>query len=95
MTEGDPMSFNFPVRDVQWATGTWAAQVRETLDGPVVATLTVTMTDEGADTDVLLASSAVPELTAFVGRYFWDLQEVNGLTRFSGYLTVTNQVTIP
>jgi hypothetical protein len=95
MTEGDPMAFNFLVRDVQWASGTWEAHVKETLDGDPVAEMTVVMTDEGTDTDVLLTSAAVPELTAFTGRYFWDLQEVNGLTRFSGYLIVVNQVTIP
>jgi hypothetical protein len=94
MTEGDPISFNFLVKDVQWASGSWQAHVKETIDGDPVATMTVLMTDEGTDTDVLLSSSAVPELTAFVGKYFWDLQEVNGLTRFSGYFYVVNEVTI-
>jgi len=94
MTEGDPISFNFLVKDVQWASGAWTAQIKANYgDAVPVATMTVTMTDEGADTDVLLASVAVPALTAFVGRYFWDLQETNGLTRFSGFLYVVNEVT--
>lgn len=96
MTEGDPIAFNFLVKDAgSWGGSTFACDVKATqsVTAPALASLAVVVTVEAVtDLDVKLSHAPVPALVAS-SRYYWDLQEVDGLTRFSGWFIVMPQVT--
>jgi hypothetical protein len=96
MTEGDTIAFNFLVLNAgTWAGATWACEVRDirSVTGTLLASLAVTATLENVDDlDVLITHAPVPELVAS-SAYWWDMQEVGGMTRFSGRFFVMPQVT--
>lgn len=95
MTEGDLIAFNFLVLDAaSWGGATFKADVKESqdVDAPIVISLAVVVTVETANLDVKLNHAATPLLVKST-RYYWDMQEQGGMTRFSGQLHVMPQVT--
>ena len=95
MTEGDPIAFNFLVLDAaSWAGATWACEVRasRSVSGTLLTSLAVTAVVESVtNLDVHITAAADPDLVA-TGSYWWDMQEVGGMTRFSGQFFVMPQV---
>lgn len=89
--EGDPLSLAFSVADVNWS-GTYTAQVRSSPSGSLLLTLTVTATFDTPDTDFTLTATAAAN-TVPAGSWWWDLQQVGGVTRLSGVVKVRAQVT--
>lgn len=98
MTEGDPIIFTFKVKDAAaWAAGSFTAHVKDEPRAAATAlvTMSVACVANGADADFTLTASqaAASVLVGSVYEYFWDLQEVNGVTRFAGRFWVKKQVT--
>lgn len=95
-TEGDPISLTWIVKGVDWS-GTYESQVRRDYrtSSPVLLTLTVSATFDGVDTTFVVTASEVNSLllTSSTAGYVWDMQEVDGPTRFTGKVTVAPQVT--
>lgn len=93
MTEGDLIRFNFLVPgEGSWEDATFLCQVKAEKKGSadVIATLNASVTDEDGNADFLIESSPVAALVE--GTYWWDVQEVGGVTRFIGKFIVTGQV---
>jgi hypothetical protein len=98
MTEGDTIRFNWLVADVQWGGVTFRCQVKSSAkaDADVLADLDVVATDEGEGTDILVTGEPSDSLTATIGTFYWDMEEVAGpTTRFSGKFYVGRQVSAP
>lgn len=92
--EGDPISLAFTVADVDWS-GSYTAQVRASTDAdaPLLFSLTVTATYSAPDTAFTLTATAAAAAACTAGRYVWDMQQVNGVTRLRGVVRVEPQVT--
>lgn len=92
--EGDPISLAFTVADVNWS-GSYTAQVRASTDpdATLLLSLTVTATYSAPDTAFTLAANAAASAAVTAGRYVWDMQQVNGVTRLRGVVRVEPQVT--
>ena len=91
MTEGDPIAFNFLVKDAaSWSATSFTSLVRQQADStlPTLATMIVVVTAQGLDLDVKLTSVPVAALTALNSPFAWAMKEVNGVTRFGGFLYV-------
>ena len=95
MTEGDPINFNFLVKDASnWSTVSFNSEVKQFPDAALeaLATLTVVVAAEGSDLDVKLTSAAVDGLTADLSPFVWGMKEVGGVTRFGGMFYVEARV---
>lgn len=92
--EGDPISLAFTVADVDWS-GSYSAQVRASTDAdaPLLFSLTVAATYSAPDTAFTLTATAAAAAACTAGRYVWDMQQVNGVTRLRGVVRVEPQVT--
>jgi hypothetical protein len=94
--EGDPISLSFTVKDVDWS-GTYEAQVRRKQNptSELLGTLTVTATyTAGVGTLFTLTMSAIDSGLIPAGNFWWDMQEVGGVTRLRGPVHVVSQVTV-
>lgn len=95
-TEGDPISLSFTAVGVDWSAGSYVAEVKAAQDASADALLTLTVTAELAENgeDTIFTLTADDSSGAPHGaRLYWDLQEVDGVTRFSGRCHVGPQVT--
>ena len=95
MTEGDPIAFNFLVKDAAlWSVASFISLVRQqaNLALPTLATMVVVVTAEGPDLDVKLNSIPVELLTAANSPFAWAMKEVDGVTRYGGFLYVEPRV---
>lgn len=92
--EADPVSLAFAVAGVNWA-GTYTAQVRSarSATATLMGTLTVTATFDGTNTNFTLSMSQANSALIPSGTYYWDLQQVGGVTRLGGVVKVDLQVT--
>lgn len=93
--EGDPVSLAFTVKGVDWS-GDYKAEIRaqKNLVSPVVKELAVTAVLQGVDTAFTLAMSAADSAAIVAGRpWYWDLQQVGGVTRLQGQVLIDAQVT--
>lgn len=90
---GDAVSLAFTASFVNWA-GTYLAQVRadQNSSSTLLGTLTVTATYNGSGTDFTLTMSSVDSALIPAGLYYWDMQQVGGVTRLKGTVTVDYQV---
>lgn len=72
---GDRVILPFTINDVNLQGGTSVCQIRaaENRDSTLIGTFDVTLTNDGADTDVEL-DLPVAENTDYVGEFYWDLQ---------------------
>lgn len=95
-SQGDPVSIEFTVPDVAatWGT-TFQAQVRAiaSAQGVLLGSFTVAAAVNGDDIDVTLTMSIGDSELIPSGRYFWDMQEVAGVTRLGGRVHVKPSVT--
>lgn len=93
---GDAVNMRFVIRNADW-TGTYLAEVRASAtSATVLATLTVTATLCGLDTEFILTLSEANSLLVPAGKYVWDLQDtVINLTRLTGTVTVSQDVSRP
>lgn len=93
-TEGDAISLAFTAVNVNWA-GTYAAQVRtaRSISATLMGSFTVTATFSGTNTAFTLVMSQANSALIPAGGYYWDLQQVGGVTRLTGVVTVDQQVT--
>ena len=91
--EGDPISFAFSAKDVNW-DAEYVMQVRKKAEAasPVLLTVTVVATFNTPNTDFQLTAHK-EDNTVPVGKYVWDMEEVDGPTRLGGEWIVTGQVT--
>lgn len=97
LVAGDPISFAFYVADVDWSGG-YDAHVRFSRDEPAdvepLLALAVTAVFDVEDNRTLFTLTAPASANTLKGRrYFWDLQQVGGVTRLSGEVRVRGQVT--
>lgn len=93
--EGDPVSLAFNVADIDWSGG-YILQIRARANpaaSPLLMDLIVTANYVAPDTEFLLASTAVLN-TLGPGKYKYDMQQVNGLTRLRGTVIVVAQVSV-
>lgn len=92
--EGDPISLEFTAEDVDWS-GPYQLQVREAQDrtSTLLATLTMSGTYVNPDTDFVITASAGVSATVPAGEWYYDAQQVGGITRLRGRVRVTAQVT--
>lgn len=92
---GDYVSLAFTVSGVNWA-GSYISQVRT--DTSPTATLmgsfVVTAVYDGANTLFTLTMSAANSALIPAGNYYWDIQQVGGLTRLRGSVRVLGQVSV-
>lgn len=95
MTEGDPILFNFLVKDASgWASTSFTSLVKQRpgeLES-ALATMTVSVSALGLDLNVLLVSTPVAELLSVNSPYVWAMKEVGGVTRFGGMFYVEPRV---
>lgn len=93
--EGDYVSLAFSVSGVDWS-GAYVSQVRSdrSSTSTLMGTLTVTATYDGTNTNFTLTMSAVNSALIPSGNYFWDLQQVGGVTRLRGAVKVLGQVSV-
>lgn len=94
--ESDPVSLSFTVSDVDWS-GTYDSQVRrkQNPNAELLGTLTVTAVyTAGVGTAFTLVMSEGDSSLIPAGNYWWDMQEVNGVTRLRGPVTVVGNVTV-
>lgn len=95
-SQGDPVSIAFTVPAVasSWGT-TFQAQVRAKASPQAVllGSFTVVAVVDGADIDVTLTMAAAASEAIPSGRYFWDMQEVAGVTRLGGRVHIKPSVT--
>lgn len=92
----DPVSLSFIVRDVDWS-GSYTAQVRKRQNptSDLLGTLTVSATYlAGTGTTFVLSMSQALSTAIPAGSWYWDLQQVAGVTRFRGSVEVVQQVTV-
>lgn len=101
--EGDPISLQFVAEVVNW-DGAYQLQVRTAQDreAPLLATLDchgdynaahVFGSYSGPGTLFTIAGDAADSAGVPAGDWFYDAQQVGGVTRFSGQVKVTAQVT--
>ena len=92
--EGDFVSLAFTVAGVDWS-GTYAAQVRtaRSVTATLMGTLTVVAAYDGTNTNFTLTMSQANSALIPSGTYYWDLQQVGGVTRLGGVVKVDLQVT--
>lgn len=76
--QGDDIALDFTIEDLNLQGGTGLAQMRagESRDTTLLATFGVTLTNDGADTDVELTLAGTENTT--VGNFYWDLQVTYG-----------------
>jgi hypothetical protein len=93
--EADPVSLAFRVAAADWS-GTYTAQIRarHKAVGELIGTLTVTAVLDGADTLFTLTLTEAESGEIVSGQYYWDMQQVGGVTRLAGYVSVKQQVTV-
>lgn len=94
--QGDPISLSFVVKDEDWS-GSYVAHVRKVQKptAELLGVLTVTATYAvGVGTTFVLTMSAVNSLLIPAGNFYWDMQQVGGVTRFRGPVHVVDQVTL-
>lgn len=92
-THGDPVAMSFVVMNASWA-GTYKSEVRSSRlnTSALLATITVVATSDGAGNTSFVLTCADTSLVP-VGTSFWDLQQVSGVTRISGEVKVSADVT--
>lgn len=94
--EADPISLAFTVQTVNWS-GTYNAQVRRRQNptSELLGTFTVTATfTPSVGTDFTLSMSEANSALIPAGNFWWDMQEVNGVTRLRGPVHVVAHVTV-
>lgn len=92
---GDPVSLAFVVDQVDWS-GTYVAQVRrkQNPSAELLGTLIVSAVyTAGVGTAFTLTMSEANSENVPAGSWWWDMQEVNGVTRLRGTVHVVAQVT--
>lgn len=93
---GDRVILPFVIDDLNLQGGTAVCQIRaaENRDSTLIGTFDVTLTNNGADTDVEL-DLPVAENTDYVGEFYWDLQitlSTSPRTYMAGRCTIVNDV---
>ena len=94
--QGDPISLAFTVAVVDW-TGTYIAQVRRRQNptSELLGALTVmAVFVPGTGTEFTLTMSSANSALIPAGDFFWDMQEVGGVTRLRGVAHVVAHVTV-
>jgi len=93
-TENDPISFEFIAKDVDWS-GSYVAEIRGQVSRGLLSTLTVTATFASGDTTFTMIADTTESAKTPAGTHVWDLQQVGGVTRLSGYAYVQRGSTVP
>lgn len=86
-SQGDPIIASFTVPDVVGLWGTsFQAQIREKASpaAPLLGTIVVAAEEQGADLAFTFNMAAADSAAIPAGWYFWDMQEVGGVTRLGG-----------
>lgn len=94
--QGDPISLTFTVADVDWS-GSYTAQVRKRQNptAELLGTLTVSASyTAGVGTTFVLSMTAILSNDIPAGSWYWDMQQVGGVTRLRGVAHVVAQVTV-
>lgn len=95
-SQGDPVSIEFTVPDMagEWGT-TLQAQVRggNSSSSTLLGSFTVAAVVAGADVEITLTMTSAESSGVPTGRYWWDMQEVAGVTRLGGRVHVKGSVT--
>lgn len=94
--EADPISLAFTISTVDWS-GSYIAQVRrrQNPNAELLGTLIVTATyTAGVGTAFTLTMSENDSALIPAGSFWWDMQEVGGVTRLRGPVHVVSHVTV-
>lgn len=94
--QGDPISLTFIVVDVDWS-GDYISQVRrrQNPNAELLGTFTVVAVyTPGSGTEITLTMSENDSSLIPAGDFFWDMQQVGGVTRLRGVAHVVAEVTV-
>lgn len=93
---GDTVVLPFTIEDFNLEGGTGLAQIRagESRDTPLIATFSVSLTNDGLNTDVELTLDSTDNQD-YQGEFYWDLQitySSEPRTYMSGRCTITPDI---